>query len=301
MNMESLRLLVDVGHRLSFAAVAKDRGIDPSSVSRAIGLMEEELGVRLFQRTTRRMSLTEGGAVFLRRLSAILDQFDEAREEARAVSAAPSGTLRMTASVAFGERVVMPLVPAFRAAYPGVRLELVLSDANVDLVAEGIDLAVRLGPGVSGDVVSAKFLDTRYRVCAAPQYLARAAKLQHPEGLENHRCVLFTLPGFRSAWRFRDQRGQITKVPVAGDLAVSSALSLRSAVVAGAGPGLLADWLIDDDLAAGHLVDLFPGYEVTATTFDTAAWFVYPSRAYLPRKVRVMIDFLRAEVKRTSA
>ena len=210
----------------------------------------------------------------------------------------------MTASVAFGERMIVPLIADFRAAYPEVKLELLLTDANVDLVSGGVDLAVRLGARIDADVIVTRLMRTRYRVCASPDYLSGAGPLRRPQDLASHRCVLFTLPAFRTAWTFRPAgprgagRGTDITVPVGGDIALSSALSLRSTVVAGAGPALLADWLIREDLDSGRLVDVFPDYDVTATEFDTAAWLLYPSRSYLPQKVRVMIDFLKARLAR---
>lgn len=297
MDIDALRLLDDVARRLSFAAVAEERGVSPSSVSRAVALLEQDLGVRLFQRTTRRMALTEAGSLFLDRVRGILDELDEAREQARAAQAEPTGTLRLTAPVAFGERLIVPLVPALRRAHPGLRLDLLLTDANVDIVAEGVDLAVRLGPRLSGDLVVTRLFSTRYRVCASPAYLAHGPPLDRPADLALHRCVLYTLPQFRSAWRFREAgTGVESEVQVDGDLAVSSALSLRSLVLQGAGPGLLADWLVRDDLAAGALVDVLPGHAAAATDFDTAAWMLYPSRSYVPRKCRVVVDFLRARL-----
>ena len=301
METENLTLFLDVAQRLSFTAVAEARGLNPSSVSRAIGQVERELGVRLFERSTRRMSLTEAGEAFRLRASGILDEFEQAREQARGLVARPMGRLRLTASTAFGERMIVPLVPRFRAAYPEVALDLILTDARLDLIEEGIDLAVRLGTGVGGDGIVSRLLTTRYRVCASPDYLEIAPPLHRPEDLAVHACLLFTLPTFRTEWSFRS-RGAVAgtedplRVPIRGDIAVSSALSLRTCVLQGGGPALLADWLIRDDLAAGGLVDLFPDYEVTATDFDTAAWLLYPSRAFLPQKTRVMIDFLRREL-----
>ncbi|MEM1047010.1 MAG: LysR family transcriptional regulator [Pseudomonadota bacterium] len=296
MDVEALRLFVDVARRLSFAAVAGDRDINPSSVSRAIGSLEADLGIRLLHRTTRRMTLTEAGDLYFRRVSALLDGLDEARDEARSISARPSGTLRLTASVAFGERVIVPLVPAFRQAYPDLRLELLLTDKNLNLVAEGVDLAIRLGAQPEPGLIGTKLFATRYHVCASPDWVERNAVLQDPTDLESVRCLLFTLPGYRSEWRLRGASGTEIRVPVAGDVLVSSALSLRSAVLQGLGPALIADWLVGDDLATGRLIDLFPDHAATATDFETAAWALYPSRAYLPIKTRVAIDFLRDKV-----
>ncbi len=297
MDTENLRILVDVAQRLSFAAVAKARGINPSSVSRTIAQLEAQLGLRLFQRTTRTMTLTDAGDVYFRRVRAILEELDQAEEQARQLDSRPRGNLRLTASVAFGERVIVPLIADFRSRYPELSLELLFTDANIDLVSEGIDLAVRLSPEVTGDVVATRLCPTHYRVVASPEYAARAPRISTPQDLTQHQCVVFALPAFRSDWRFRprgpnaEARPEI--VPIRSRLIVSSALSLRSLVLAGAGPALLADWLVDEDIRVGRLIDLLPDQEATATTFESAAWLLTPTRAYLPQRVRVTIDYLK--------
>lgn len=293
MDLAALRLFVEVAHRCSFAAVARQWDLDPSSVARTIAGLECDLGTRLFQRTTRRMSLSEAGALYLERIEPLLDQLDEAREEVRRTSAEPSGTLRLTTSIAFGTTVVVPRLPAFRARFAAIGLEMVLSDAPLDLVAERIDLAIRLGPRPTGDGIATRLMDTRYAVVASPSYLAKAPPLAVPGDLGAHRCLLFDLPAFRSRWRFRHGEGPVEEVAVDGDLVVSNALALREAAIQGLGPALLADWLTKEPLAQGDLVAPLARYAVTATEFETAAWLIYPSRSHLPAKVRAMIDFLR--------
>ena len=297
MDTRSLRLICDVARLGSFAAAARRHGMDPSSVSRAVALVEDELGLRLFQRTTRRLTPTEAGAIYLRHADGLADGLDQAQEEAAAVSGTPTGTLRLTASVAFSQVCVVPLLGTFRTHYPKLAIELLATDETLDLVSASVDLAIRLGPPLDTDGIVTRLMTTRYRVCATPGYLTSAPPLADPDALPLHRCVLFTLPGFRH-WRFRDQSGRLTEIAVTGDVASSSALAVREAVRAGLGPALLADWMIRDDLAAGRLVDVFPDWDVTATTFDTAAWGLYPSRLYLPAKVRAAIDFLKAHLAR---
>jgi len=293
MDLGVLRIFIDVARRGGFSPVARDRDLDPSSVSRTIAVLEAELGVRLFQRTTRRLTLTEAGGLYFDRIEALVDHLDAARDDALAISTGPLGTLRLTASVAFGQACLMPLLPAFRQAFPALKLELLLSDANLDLVAERIDLAVRLGQSVEADVVGVKLFDTHYKVCASPGYIAAAPPLMAPEDLGHHRCLRFTLPEFRTRWLFSRCGGETREIPVDGDIIISNALALRDCALAGLGPALLADWLIDKDLAAGTLVDCFPDHQAAATRFNTAAWLLYQSRAFLPNKARVMIDFLR--------
>lgn len=299
MDIETLRTFVQVARRGSFAVVARDRGTDPSSVSRTIASLEDELKVRLLQRSTRRMTLTEAGAKYLARIEPLLEELDQARDEALAVSARPIGTIRLTASVAFGQKCIAPLLPKLRNAFPDLGVDLILTDANVDLVSDGIDLAIRLGPSQDSALIGVKLVDTRYRVCVSPAYLEncrrRKSSLKTPADLAAHSCLLLNLPDYRSRWLFRDTDGMITPVAVHGDILISSPLVLLTCALEGMGPALLANWLADEALAHGALVDPFPDYAVSATNFETAAWLLYPSRTYLPTKVRIVIDFLRKE------
>ena len=287
MTINDLRVLQLVAAQGSFAGAARILDVDPSSVSRTIAGIEETLGVRLFQRSTRRLSVTDAGEIFLQRLAPLLDGLEEARDAATGASRGPSGLVRLTTTVAFGHEVIVPLLPLLRDTLPDVHLELHLSDAPVDLVGAGIDLALRLAPAPQGDFISRKVIDTRYRVVAAPTVPRPAV----PDELQRMDCLRFTLPDYRTAWRFR-REGTETRVPVDGPVMISNALALREAARAGLGPALLADWMIADDLACGRLVDLFPEHEVTATTFETGVWVLYPSRDYLPARVRAVIDTL---------
>jgi DNA-binding transcriptional LysR family regulator len=298
MNIDALAIFVEVAEAGSFAAVARRRDLDPSAVSRIIAALEEELGFRLFQRTTRRLSPTEAGAIYFERVRGLVEDLDRARAEARDRVAGPSGNLRVTASASFGLSCIVPAIAAFRRRYPDLSLDVRLTDNVVDLVGERIDVAVRLGPRPEGDFICTRLMTTRYRVCAAPAYLEAAGRPQRPDDLEAHRCLLFPLAGYRTRWRFRDRQGRRVDIPVKGDIVISNAMALHRAALDGLGPVLLADWLVDEDLAAGRLIDLFPDYEVTAADFDTAAWILYPSRAYVPMKLRVFIDHLKATVPR---
>jgi DNA-binding transcriptional LysR family regulator len=301
MDTRDLALFAETARLGSFAAVAKQRGLDPSAVSRAIAGLETELGLRLFQRSTRRLSLTEAGDSYLARALPLIEELARIGTEARAAQSLPSGTLRLTASVTFGQARIVPLLAGFRARYPQIALECLFTDANLDLVADRIDLGVRLAPAVEGDVVAARLMDTRYRVVASSGYLAGAAPLQRPADLDRHRVLMFTLRPFRTRWLFRDTAGGVGEQPVRGDIVLSPAGTLREAAIAGMGPALLPDWLVDGDIAAGRLVRCLSAWDATATTFDTGAWLVYPSRSFLPAKVRAMIDYLRETLPGASA
>jgi len=296
MNIRHLQLFNDVMHAGSFTAVAQHRQVEPSSVSRAIASLEAELGVRLFERTTRRFEPTEAGRTYHSQTASLLEELELAGARARDVAATPSGHVRMTSSIAFGCEVLSPLVSAFRRDHPALSLELVLSDSAVDLVGERVDLAIRLGPAPTDGYVRSRLMDVRHRVCASPAWVAGHPDIVEPDDLRDHDCLRFPFPGFSDRWRFRRADGDITSVPVTGSLIISNALALKQCLLDGAGPGLLADWMVNPALAAGDLVDLFPAHEVTATVFDTAAWLLYPSRSYVPSKVRASIDFLRSRL-----
>ncbi|MEH7830223.1 LysR family transcriptional regulator [Gemmobacter denitrificans] len=300
MNLDDLKTLLLVRDQGGFAAAARTLDLNPASVSRRVAEIEAGLGLRIFQRSTRRFSVTEAGEAFLTRLAPLLDEFDAALGSAETLSTDPGGTLRMTTSVSFGHEVVMPLLGGFHAAYPGIRVELILSDSNLDLVRDRIDLALRLAPAPAGALISSRILTARYRVVASPAYLQQNPAPARPEDLAHHPALRFPLPGFRDRWMFRDTAGRVTEVPVDGWLICSNALSLRRAALDGLGVALLTDWLVGQSLRDGTLIDLFPQLEVTATGFESGIWALYPTKAYLPQRVRLMIDFIRREAGRAA-
>lgn len=292
-----LQLFVDVVRQGSFAAVARDRNLDPSSVSRAIASLEAELGIRLFQRTTRQLSPTEAGTTYFERIEPLVEEMQQAIDVAADVSGQPKGILRVTASASFGLKRIVPLLPEFDLLYPDLTVDLLLTDAVVDLFAERIDVAVRLGLLSDSTLIAQQLMRTHYSVCASLDYIKRAGQLEKPQDVEHHNCLLFPLAGFRSRWIFKDQKGALSEISVHGRTLISSAIALQQCALAGMGLALLPNWLIDEDLRAGSLINVFPNHDVTATDFSTAAWLVYPSRAYVPLKVRVFIDFLKNSMK----
>jgi DNA-binding transcriptional LysR family regulator len=293
MELSVLQTFVDVVKQGSFAAVARERNVDPSSVSRAIAGLEEELGIRLLQRTTRQLSPTEAGMAYFQRIEPLIEEMQQAIDVVADMSGQPKGTLRITASVSFGLKRVVPLLPDFRSMYPDLTVDLLLTDTNVDLFTERIDLAIRLGLLADSTLIAQQLMKTRYFVCASPQYLQQWGHPKIPSDIEQHNCLLFPLAGFRSKWRFKNSDQEETEVFVQGHTMISNAIALQQCAIAGMGFALLPNWLIEDDLQDGRLVNVYPSYDVTATEFDTAAWLVYPSRAYVPLKVRVFIDFLK--------
>lgn len=298
MEITSLRTLLLVAELGSFAAVARRLDVDPSSVSRLVSGLEQELGLRLFQRSTRQLFLTDAGQDYLQRIAPLLDELEAAREDAAGSNARPEGSVRLTASVSFGQTCLVPLLPAFQLAYPGITLELLLDDRNLDLFTNRIDLAIRLAPEPEGDLISTRLMTTRYHVCASPDYVSEHGLLQTPDDLRCHACLRQSLSGFRTRWLFRNTTGEISEVPISGSLVLSNASALRDAAILGLGPALLADWVVRDALSAGQLINLFPNHRVTATSFDTGAWALYPSKRHLPTRLRATLGFLRQHLAR---
>ncbi len=292
MEIQSLRILALVARQGSFAAAARSIETDPSTISRMVAGLEAELGLRIFERSTRNLRLTDAGAEYLERVAPLVEGIEAAGAEIAAGQVVPAGRVRLSASVAFGQEMLVPLLTQVREALPGVTLELHLGDDPVDLVGAGMDMAIRLGPQPTGDLIATRLRPTAYRVVASPGYLARAGHPGQPEALATRDCLRMTLADFRSEWRFR-RNGTERSVLVDGPVLISNVLALRAACRAGHGPALLADWLVGEDLRSGRLVDLFPNEEVSATTFETAAWLLYPSRAHLPVRTRAVIELLK--------
>ncbi len=297
MDFDTVRVLVDVMKQGSFAAVARHRNVDPSSISRSISSLKTELGFRLFQRTTRKLAPTEAGGEYYARVQRLIGEFDLAGEAALDLVSLPTGTLRVTACTSFGQRVLAPLLPKFRSQYPDLTIDLVLVDHQVDLVEEQIDVAIRFGNRPEGNLIASRLIPRHFHVCASPSYIKKHGQPLQPKELEYLDCLLFSMPGYRHAWKFRKPSKESFTVPVSGHLLVSHGLTMTACAVAGLGPSLLPDWLCKEEIDNKTLVDLFPDYECTATEFNTAAWLIYPSRTYLPLKLRVFIEFLRSEVQ----
>ena len=295
MELAQLDAFVAVAHLGSFAAAARARGVATSSVTRAVAGLEASLGVRLFQRTTRRVKLTEAGERFLRRVGPLLEELEAARAGAQDTARGPSGILRLAASVTYGQSVIAPRLHAFREACPGVVVDLVLSDERVDLVGERIDLAVRHGHLPDSDLVAKRLASVSYKLVASPAYLAASGVPDAPEALDGHRALGFDFTPFREGWRLeRGGRAFHTAPPPA--LLSSNAAALRACALDGMGIALLADWLIGRDLARGRLREVLAGWTAGPARAepDPALWLVMPSRAFVPAKVRAMAAFLTA-------
>lgn len=299
METATLQLFVEVLQQGSFAQVARIRNMAPSSVSRTIAKLEAELGIRLFQRSTRKLEPTEAGIIYFEEIFPLLDRLETAKQIATDVHYQPQGKLRVTVGSAFAQMQIVPLLPEFTAAYPKLFLDLILTDAYLDLIEERIDLAVRLGTLQDSSYIAKRLRKMSFYICASPQYLNKCKTPKIPQDLASHNCLLFPRANYSLNWLFRDRTQKITEIPIKGRYLLTDSLAIRQCAIAGMGLALLPDWLVNDDFDSGHLVRLFADYEVTATNYESSIWLLYPSRVYLPSKTKVLIDYLSAKLGRT--
>lgn len=274
----------------SFTAAAATAGLTPAAVSRAIGRLEERLQVRLFVRSTRRIRLTEGGRAYLAQCRAALNQLVEAERELTGTQAEPSGVLRISVPTPLGHYRVLPLLPEFRARYPKLRVEVQLSNRNVDFTADGFDLAIRARVQPDSGLVTRKLMDGALVVVATPAYLQRAGTPLTLEDLARHDCIQFLLPstGLPVTWAFR-REGRDEDLATEGSVSCTDDL-LGVVTLARAGAGLLQTYrfIVEEDLARGSLVEVLQPFAGRSRPFSV----IYPGGRHMPLRVRVFIDWL---------
>jgi DNA-binding transcriptional LysR family regulator len=283
----SMRVFTTVVSTGSFAGAAEKLGLSRGMATRHVAQLEERLGLRLLNRTTRKLSLTEAGADYHERTLQILALLDEAESAAEEHAGSPRGTLRLATSVGLGVLGMGRIIAAFLTKYPELKVDLVLSDRVVDLVEEGFDLAIRMGPKVDPGLIARKISDVALIVCASPAYLQRRGVPRRPRDLGSHDCLTYAYSTQETEWPFA-QDGVEEKVRVAGSFRANNGNVLTNAAIEGLGIVRQPRYLVADALDQGRLVRLLPTWDAGSHTVNA----VYPSRQFLPAKVRALIDFL---------
>lgn len=284
-NLGDLEVFVRVIAAGSMSTAARDLGLSPAVVSKRIKRLEDKLGTRLLQRTTRQISLTEAGQGFHERVLTVLGGLEEAEAFASGRSSEVNGTLKISASTSFGRMHVAPHLKPFMEAHPDLAIHLVLSDEFTDIVGGGFDLAIRIAELNDSSLVARRLAPVRRVLCASPDYLAANGTPETLEDLKKHRC----LPAHNhDSWRLEGPSGPVTLRPE-GMLITNSSEVIREAVIAGLGIALRSTWDVGAELKSGKLVQVLPQYE---SSRNVALSAVYPSRQFLPAKVRLFIDYL---------
>lgn len=287
-RLQAITAFVTVVEAGSFARAAERLDASVSAVSRHVAELEAHLDARLLNRTTRRLSLTEAGAAFHERCVQLLADLEEAEQGASLGGATPRGTLKLTCPITYGVRVLAPAVAAFVARHAQVRVDVELSDRAVDLVDEGIDLAVRIGAIRSQFLVARRIGSTTLVCCASPDYLARHGTPRSPEDLSRHACLTYEYAPVRNQWRFASPDGSERAVRVAGPIHANNGRMLVALAAQGAGIALEPDFIVAPELADGRLVPILGDWTPPAIPIHAA----YPSRRHLSAKVRAFVDFL---------
>jgi len=285
LSMAVFKRVVDLG---SFAGAARHLGMSPEMAGNHIKALEAHLGVRLLNRTTRRMHVTEAGAAYHARCVQILAEIEEAETEAGARQAAPSGILRIAAPMTFGELHLGSAISAYMDRYPSVKVDVFLSDRYVDLIDEGFDLAVRIGEPPDSSLIARRLASAGLVLCAAPAYLDRNGSPQKPADVGGHACLVYADLRSPRTWRFSDAVGHTEIVQITGPFSSNNPQLLLFLAVAGHGLILWPSFAVGPEILAGRLVPLLTEWR----TRELIIWALYPHRPLLSPKVRTFVDFL---------
>lgn len=284
-NLGDLEIFARVVAAGSMSAAGRELGLSPAVVSKRLRRLEDRLGTRLMQRTTRQISLTEAGHGFYERVIAILAGIEEAEAFVSRRSALARGTLKVSAPTSFGRMHIAPHINSFMRANPDLALNLVLSDDFVDIVGEGYDVAIRIAELSDSSLVARKLAPVQRILCASPDYLDRQGMPRSISDLDTHACI----PSHNGEpWKIEGPDGPIVYRP-SGPLLTNSSEVVRECVIGGLGIALRSTWDIGQELASGKLVRVMPDYEGSK---NVAIHAVYASRRFLPAKIRVFIDYL---------
>lgn len=291
-STRALEMFDAVAETGSFRAAAERLEVSPSAVSKAISELETRLGARLIARSTRKLALTEAGSAYHASVSSALATLDEGAETVNAVTAAPRGVLRLAMPVTFGHMYIAPLLPAFAAEYPDVRLDVAVTDAFVDVVGDGFDVVIR-GAATLPDssLIARKIMETPTVVCASPSYIEVHGAPRHPDELTEHACLVATATPSIAEWVF-DLDGAAYSVPITGPMRSTSLIVAREGALAGLGIARVPYHFAAPELDAGRLVRLLRDFERQ----EAAVYAIYPAQRSMALKTRAFLDFLVARI-----
>ena len=295
-----MQLFLSVVQIGSLSGAGRQSGLSPASVSRQINALEDDLGVRLLNRTTRRLSLTEAGKAYLEHAEHLLQDIDDMRDAVSQLSVRPRGILRIQSPIGLGAQHVVPLIPTFLAQYPDLKIDLWLTDNDLDLSEHSIDLVIRAGNLTDSTLIGRRLASSPRVVCASPKYWAQHGTPTTPEALMDHNCLTyrFEFGAAAPSWQFRNDEGRSFNIQVAGNLQTNSGQALLLANLSGLGVALLPTWAVKEYLADGTLESVLSEYETTVFDLDTGIYAAYLSRRNLPAKIRLFIDYLATEVSK---
>ena len=287
-DFEALAIFAKVVELRSFAAAATELALSKATVSKAVSRLEERLGARLFNRTSRRLALTDAGQKLSERAARLLADGEAAENEALSQSIAPRGLVRLAVPMTFGVRTIAPLLPEFLSQYPEVSIDLHLSDATVDLIGEGFDAGLRIARLPDSSLIARRLCPMPRYTVAAPSYLKQYGRPTHPMHLAQHRCLTYTYLSTPNVWHYTNAAGEQASVRPAGQLRVNNGEALIPALVAGLGIADLPDFIVGDAIASGQVEIILKGWKQA----EGAVHLVMPPGGPRPMRVEVLADFL---------
>jgi DNA-binding transcriptional LysR family regulator len=288
-RLQSMRVFAKVVEHGSFARAATVLGMSASVVTRHVADLEAQLGIRLLNRTTRKLSLTETGSQYYERVQKILQEIDETEALVSSASQAPAGLLRIYSQTIFGQRQLAPLLPAYHEQHPNVTLDVTLSDRTPDLVEEGFDVGIFTSlQKFDATMIARQLAVAEVLLCASPLYIQRHGAPSTPQDVSKHVCLNFSFELLRHNWPVQTP-DEIAWIPVTSAMFSNDGELLRQCATAGMGLALRPSYAVGDDLTSGRLVRLLPEYKLG----NTAIVMVHPSRRYLPAKVRSFVDYMK--------
>ena len=308
-TLNGMKLFLRVAQTGSFSAAGRQVGLSPPTVFRAINALEDKVGARLLNRSSRRLTLTEAGTLYANRIETILADIEDTTAELGQLQLTPRGTLRVHTRVSLGVRHLAPLLPVFLIRYPEVNLDLRLSDQPVDFAEGNIDVAIRVGDVTGAALVKRKLVIAPRIICASPDYLSRHGVPRQPRDLQKHNCLTFRSEETQPMWRLM-KKERLTELRVTGSLRSEHGDVLREAALGGLGIVLLPAWSVGEDLLNGRLTGLLLDHEATPFGFDPDLYVIAHRARHRALKVRLFLDFLHeafaakkawADIKKTLA
>ncbi|MEL0658346.1 LysR substrate-binding domain-containing protein [Psychromonas arctica] len=288
-NISNIQLFVNVVEEGSFSAVARSMEVTPSAVSRQISQLEKELGARLFQRTTRKQSLTEAGDIYFQHAKRLVDDIEVAKFAVKKLVDKPSGRLRITAEADFALTFIEPILPEFLLLYPEIQISINMNSAQLDLIDENLDLALRIGHLDNSSLTARKLGDSQSVICASPNYLLKHGQPTHPHDLQTHNCLSFNTKISNNRWRFEMANHPI-EVSIKGSLSVNSLSFLRKAALKDVGIIMIPKWMVHDELLQETLTPILEKFSIMQPSTPINA--IFTNKRQLAPKTRAFIDFL---------
>ena len=294
-RLQAMELFVSAVREGSFSAAGRRAALSPASVSRYIGELEAQLGVQLFNRSTRHLGLTEAGKIYFQRTEQVLHGIEDAEAATLALQSAPRGTLRVHSRTMFGIKVLSPLMPEFQKLYPELKLELRLSERRAQLREEEFDVDFQIAAPKDPGLMQRRLLRSERILVASPDYVARMPKLRQPDDLTAHNCLTYWMGPDDVVWKFM-RKGKLSEIVVPSSFGSNNGIILCDLAVQGHGIALLDDYTVAGELKEGKLVRLMPGFQVTNSSFDEGIYATFLQSSYLPEKIRVFVDYMAEQV-----